>query len=187
MSKPNASAWLSSTTCTARSHSGPLPDAIAFQRSRRWKSAFFPFKTWASSQRKLALPCFDFQCHLMSLDVPSSVTIRKVWTPKPSWIWIQQCFSHNRRLTFLRTYHVTVRADNTKARHGPHECVKGRGLRTKEVPSRVVGSGRLRYFVIWTRLHRMNEIRELNSVLNEENWDIIANNIWELLVVRTLS
>lgn len=72
---------------------------------------------------------------------------------------------------------MTVRADDTEAGHGPHECVERRWLRTKEVPSRVVGSSRLRNFVIWTRLYRVDEIRELNSILNEEDWDVVANDI----------
>lgn len=37
--------------------------------------------------------------------------------------------------------------------------------------------GSLGNFVIRTRLHRMDEIWELNSVLDEEDWDVIANDI----------
>lgn len=40
-----------------------------------------------------------------------------------------------------------------------------------------MSSSSLRNFVIWTRLHRVDEIRELNSILNEEDWNVIANNI----------
>src|SRR2546423_13423972 len=70
--------------CPPSSHSGPCPDSMASQRSCLWKSAFLPDSTWASSQTKLALPCLVFQNHLINFDRPSSVTKRKVWTPKPS-------------------------------------------------------------------------------------------------------
>lgn len=72
---------------------------------------------------------------------------------------------------------MTVRADNAKSGHGPHECVEGRRLRTKEIPSRVMSSSCLRDLIIWTRLHRVDEIRELDRILNEEDWDVVANDI----------
>ena len=40
-----------------------------------------------------------------------------------------------------------------------------------------MSSGGLRNFVIWTWLHRVDEIRELNSVLDEEYRDVVSNNI----------
>lgn len=35
----------------------------------------------------------------------------------------------------------------------------------------------LRNLVIRTRLHGVDEIWELNSVLDEEDWDVVANDI----------
>lgn len=38
-------------------------------------------------------------------------------------------------------------------------------------------SSSLRDLIIWARLYRVDEIRELNSILNEEDWDVVANDI----------
>jgi hypothetical protein len=56
--------------------------------------------------------------------------------------------------------------------------VEGRWLRAKEIPGAVMGSSSLRDFVIWTGFDGMDEIRKLNGILDEENWDIIADDIW---------
>lgn len=40
-----------------------------------------------------------------------------------------------------------------------------------------MSSSGLRDLIIWTRLHRVDEIRELDRVLNEEDWDVVANDI----------
>lgn len=72
---------------------------------------------------------------------------------------------------------MAVRADDTKTGHGPHECMEGRRLRTKEIPRGVMRCGSLRNLIIRTGLHRVDEIRELNSVLDEKDWDVVANDI----------
>lgn len=72
---------------------------------------------------------------------------------------------------------MTVRADDTEAGHGPQKCVEGRRLRTKEVPSAVMGSGCLRYLVVWAGLHRMDKIRKLNGILDEKHRDVVPDNV----------
>lgn len=38
-------------------------------------------------------------------------------------------------------------------------------------------SSSLRDLIIWARLYGVDEIRELDSVLDEEDWDVVANDI----------
>lgn len=45
----------------------------------------------------------------------------------------------------------------------------------------------LRDLVIWARLHRVDEIRKPDSILDEENWDVVSNDILGTLVVRLAS
>lgn len=75
---------------------------------------------------------------------------------------------------------MTVRADDAEAGHGPHEGVKGRWLRAKEIPRAVMSSGCLRNLIVWTGFHGVNEIRELYGVLNEKHWDVVPNDIWNV-------
>lgn len=82
---------------------------------------------------------------------------------------------------------MTVGADDAEAGHGPQEGVEGRRLRAEEIPSAVMGSSSLRDFVIWTGLDGMDEIRELNGILDEKYWDIVPDDIWQLLVVSFAS
>lgn len=37
--------------------------------------------------------------------------------------------------------------------------------------------GSLGNLIIWAWLHRVDKIRELYSILDEEDWDVVANNI----------
>ncbi|GMG24939.1 unnamed protein product [Aspergillus oryzae var. brunneus] len=72
---------------------------------------------------------------------------------------------------------VAKRARDTMAGHGPEQGVQGTGLLAEEVPSRVMGSGSLRDLIVTTRLDSVDEIREKNSVLDEEDGNVVANNI----------
>uniref|UniRef100_A0A1Y1LA22 Uncharacterized protein n=1 Tax=Photinus pyralis TaxID=7054 RepID=A0A1Y1LA22_PHOPY len=60
--------------------------------------------------------------------------------------------------------------------------MKSRGFLGEEVPCRVVGSGRLWDLVVRSRLDRVNEIRELDCILDEENRDVIPDNVKVALV-----
>lgn len=67
--------------------------------------------------------------------------------------------------------------------HGPEECVEGRGLLAEEVPGGVVRRGSLRDLIVWRRLDGMDQIRELRSILNEEDRGSIPDDI-EVALVR---
>jgi hypothetical protein len=50
-------------------------------------------------------------------------------------------------------------------------------VQVHKVPEVVVGCLGLRNLVVWLRLDSVNEIWELDSILNEEHRDVIANNV----------
>lgn len=60
--------------------------------------------------------------------------------------------------------------------------MESRGFLGEEVPCRVVGSGRLWNLIVRSRLDRVNEIRELDCILDEENRDVIPDNVKVALV-----
>ena len=35
----------------------------------------------------------------------------------------------------------------------------------------------LRHFVVWFGFHGMNQVRELDGVLDEEHWDVVADDV----------
>ena len=86
MSKPKPSAVFWSKAWTESSNSGKSPDAMAFQRSRRWKSKSAPTSFTASSQIRDVAPMVGLQWNLTKVDFPAASIMRKVWTPKPSII-----------------------------------------------------------------------------------------------------
>lgn len=79
----------------------------------------------------------------------------------------------------LATYHVAVASGDPVAGHGPEEGVHGTRLGAEKVPGRVVGGGRLGDLIVGTRLDRVDEIGESDGVLDEEDGDVVADNIWE--------
>lgn len=40
-----------------------------------------------------------------------------------------------------------------------------------------MGRSSLGYLIIWAWLHGVDEIRELDGVLDEEDWNVVANDI----------
>lgn len=44
-----------------------------------------------------------------------------------------------------------------------------------------MSSGCLGDLIVWTGFHGVNEIRELYGVLDEKHWNIVPNNIWEVV------
>jgi hypothetical protein len=61
--------------------------------------------------------------------------------------------------------------------HGPEEGMKGARLLGKEIIGLVMCGGGLRYFSVWLWLHSVDQIRELDRILDEENGDIVSNNV----------
>jgi hypothetical protein len=76
-----------------------------------------------------------------------------------------------------KTVKVSEGPGNTVASHCPQKGVQSTGLLAEKVPSRVVRSRCLRDFVIAPRLHRVDQIREFDGILNEEYGNVVANNI----------
>jgi len=73
--------------------------------------------------------------------------------------------------------HVTVRSRNPIASHNHHDQVQCASLLTKEIVGRIVGCSSLRDLIIWLRLESMNEVREQDGVVDEENWDVNSDNV----------
>lgn len=75
------------------------------------------------------------------------------------------------------TYHVSEAARNTISCHGPEESVQTACLLAEEVPCRVVGRGSLRNLIVRRWFDRVDQVGELNCILDEEDWDVVADNI----------
>jgi hypothetical protein len=44
--------------------------------------------------------------------------------------------------------------------------------------------GSLGYLIVWHGLYRVDQIRKEDGVLDEENGDVVANDIWEVLAMN---
>jgi hypothetical protein len=73
---------------------------------------------------------------------------------------------------------VTERTGNTVASHCPQKGVKCARLLAEEVPSGVVRGSSLGDLVVATGLDGVNEIREQDGILDEENGNVVSNNIY---------
>lgn len=71
---------------------------------------------------------------------------------------------------------------DTEAGHGPEESVKSTWLLREKIPSRVMSCSSLWYLAVRAWLYRMDKIRKSDSILNEEHWDVVSNNVLILLV-----
>lgn len=76
------------------------------------------------------------------------------------------------------THHVAETTRDAVTGHGPKQGVQGTRLLAKEVPGRVVGSGRLGNLTVGAWLDSVDQIREPNGILDEENRDIVSDNVW---------
>ena len=76
-----------------------------------------------------------------------------------------------------KALHHAVAAWNRAVRHQPHEHVRGLGHQRDEVPEGVVGAGRLRHLVMRLGLDRVDQIRELDRVLDEEDRHVVADQV----------
>ena len=100
-SKLSANSW--SKSCSCSSHSGKLPDWIAFHRSRRWKSGSAPLILTASFQTTDCMPSFGFQ---MEFDEGGFV------------LGVDQAEGVD-----AKTLHEAERARDGAVRHDPHDHV----------------------------------------------------------------
>jgi len=92
-------------------------------------------------------------------------------------LWLSG-LSHKSESVNAETIHVAVGAWNTISGHCPEEGVERTRLLAEEIPCRVMGSSSLRDLFVWTWLDSMDKIWEQDGVLDEENWNVISNDIW---------
>jgi hypothetical protein len=76
-----------------------------------------------------------------------------------------------------KTVKVSEGPGNTVASHCPQKSVQSTGLLAEKVPSRVVRSRRLRDLVVAPRLHRVDQVREFNGILDEEYRNVVADDV----------
>lgn len=76
-----------------------------------------------------------------------------------------------------KALHHSVRTGNGSIRLSPGEHVGGFCVEELEVPEVVVGSLSLRNLVVWFWLSSVNDIRELDSILDEEDGDVVSDNV----------
>jgi hypothetical protein len=72
---------------------------------------------------------------------------------------------------------MTERPRNSVTSHCPQQGMQGTRLLAEEVPSRIVRSSSLGDLIITAGLDGVNKIREKDSILDEENRDVVSNNI----------
>src|SRR5450756_2569393 len=62
-------------------------------------------------------------------------------------------------------------------RHDPHHHMHGFRCERNEIPKRVVRGRRLRKAPVGFHLYGMDEVREFDGVLDEENRDVVADQV----------
>ncbi len=78
--------------------------------------------------------------------------------------------------------HHAEAAGNGAVRLHPHLHVEGLGRQAGEVVEGVVGAGGLRHLVVGLGLDRMDHVRELHRVLDEEHRDVVADQVPDAFV-----
>ena len=73
--------------------------------------------------------------------------------------------------------HHPQRSRQGSVAHRPHHHVGALGHQPDEVPERVVGARRLRIAFVRLHFHRVDQVGKLDGVLDEEDWDIVANEV----------
>lgn len=73
---------------------------------------------------------------------------------------------------------VSERTRYTVASHCPEQRVQRTGLLAEKVPGGIVGCCGLGDFIVATGLDSMNQVGEEDSILDEKDWNVIADEIW---------
>lgn len=84
-----------------------------------------------------------------------------------------------------KAFHVGVAARQRAIAHEPHQHMGAFGRQGREIPKGVVRRLRLRNLVVRLGLHRMNQIRELDGILDEEDQHVVADEIPDSVMCRT--
>lgn len=85
------------------------------------------------------------------------------------------------------TLHHTVGSWDTTIRHSPHEHVSSLGVQELEIPEVIVGCLCLWNLVVWLWLSGVDNIWELHSILNKEDWNIVSDNVPVALIREHLN
>jgi hypothetical protein len=73
--------------------------------------------------------------------------------------------------------HMPVRANSAMTAHRPEQSVERRWLLAEKVPSAIMSSSGLGNLAVWPGLDSMDQVREFDGILNEEDGDVVTNNI----------
>ena len=76
-----------------------------------------------------------------------------------------------------KAFHEAERARDRAVRHHPHDHVHAFGRQADEVPEIVVRRLRLRKGAVRLFLDRVNHVRKLDGVLDEEHRDVVADDV----------
>ena len=121
-----------------------------------------PLSICASSQVRECTPSFGFQWNLTSDRLPGLVDQAEG--------------------VDAEALHRPVRARDAAVGHVPHRVVLRLGVQRDEVPERVVRALRLRDLPVGVRLAGVDDVRELDRVLDEEDRDVVADQVEGALV-----
>ena len=84
---------------------------------------------------------------------------------------------HQPERMYAKPLHEAKGARDGAVGHDPHDHVHQFRRETDEIPEIIVCRLRLRERAIGLRLHRMDDVRELDGVLDEEHRDVVADEI----------
>ena len=71
--------------------------------------------------------------------------------------------------------HRVVGTRDSTIRHVPERVVRGLGVQAYEVPERVVRALRLGDLPVRVRFGSVDDVRELDAVLDEEDGDVVSH------------
>lgn len=76
-----------------------------------------------------------------------------------------------------KSINVAERPRDPVSSHRPHQGMQCARLLTKKVPGGIMRSGSLGNLIIAPRLDGVDQIREQDRVLDEEDWNVVSNQI----------
>ena len=77
---------------------------------------------------------------------------------------------------------MAITPGNTVPSHGPEERVESSRLLTEKVPRRVVRAGSLGHLAVRLGLNGVDQVRELDGGLDEEDRDVVSDDVEVALV-----
>lgn len=82
---------------------------------------------------------------------------------------------------------VSIGGDDGDGEGLPEERVQSSRVVGEEVPGGIMCCSSLGHLMIWAWLDRVNQIRELNTILNKEDWNIISHDIYPITTLASSS